>query len=442
MALEMIGLDRTVFKARRTALMQRMGPLAIGLVPAANETLRNHDVGHPFRQDSDFWYLTNFLEPGALAVFLPGRAEGEFVLFVPPKDPIKEIWEGHRAGIEGAKALYGADQAFELTQLEAILPGLFEGRESIFYTLGEHATWDEKMLSWLKALRSKVRSGLSAPIRMEFLSPIVHEMRLIKSAPEIRMLRKAAQITVEGHLAAMKAAQSAEYEFEIQAALEARFKNLGSERVAFNSIVASGANACVLHYTENRAQIPESALILVDGGAEYAGYSGDVTHCFPKSGRFSPAQAQVYTWVLKAQRAGIAACQSGHPFDAPHQAVVKVLVDGLIAMGLIKEPANDALQTRSYERFFMHKTGHWLGMDVHDVGSYKSQGQWRKFQPGMVVTVEPGLYIPVAEDIPVALRGIGVRIEDDVLIQAAGPQVLTLGLPRTVEEIEAWMAQV
>jgi Xaa-Pro aminopeptidase len=297
------------------------------------------------------------------------------------------------------------------------------------------------MMGWLKGLRAKVRSGVTAPERIEFLAPLLHEMRLFKSPAELQMLRRAAAISVEGHKAAMSAAKTAHYEFEIQAALEGRFKQLGSERVAFNSIVAAGHNACVLHYTENRAALRDSDLILVDAGAEYGGYAGDITHCFPRSGKFSAAQAAIYSLVLEAQQAGIAACQVGQPYDAPHQAVLQVLAKGLIALGLLTGTVDEVLSSRSYERFFMHKTGHWLGMDVHDVGTYKQQGQWRRFKAGMVLTVEPGLYIPDEPDVPSEYRGIGVRIEDDVLITAQGPEVLTQGLPRTVDAIETWMTE-
>ncbi len=424
-------MNVSVFQNRRKALMELFDEQTAILIPAAKEQIRNRDVEYAFRQNSDFYYLTGFDEPDAMLLLLPGHAEAETVLFVREKDPEKEVWTGIRAGAEGAVEIAGVDDAYELDEFDEQALRLMENRQTLAFDWGEDDELDAWVFDAVKTLRGRVRQGVNAPVRIEFVQPILHEQRLIKSDEEIEILREACRITVEGHKAAMRSAMNATYEYQIQAALESQFMSEGSPRVAFNSIVASGGNACVLHYTTNRDVIAENDLILVDAGAEFEYLSGDVTHCFPARGRFSDKQKQVYECVLAAQKAAIQTVKPGVAYNEVHLAAVRVLCRGLIDMGLLDGTVETVMNTESYRQYYMHNTGHWLGMDVHDVGQYKQSGEWRKLEPNMVLTVEPGLYIPE--------WNIGVRIEDDVRVTPEGYEILTLGLPRTVAEIEGFM---
>lgn len=424
-------MEVSLFAQRRQALMQAFDEQTAILVPAAKEQIRNRDVEHAFRQNSDFYYLTGFDEPDAILLLLPGHAEAESVLFVREKDPEKEVWTGIRAGADGAVEIAGVDAAYELDELDDQALRLIENRATLAFDWGEDDELDAWMFEAIKTLRGRVRQGVNAPVRIEFVQPVLHEQRLIKSDEEIEVLREACRITVEGHKAAMRSAMNASHEYQIQAALEAKFMSEGSPRVAFNSIVASGKNACVLHYTTNRDEIAEDALILVDAGAEFDYLSGDVTHCFPARGRFTDRQKQVYECVLAAQQAAIETVKPDVAYNEVHLAAVRVLCRGLIDMGLLDGTVETVMNTESYRQYYMHNTGHWLGMDVHDVGQYKQSGEWRILEPNMVLTVEPGLYIPE--------WNIGVRIEDDVRVTESGSEVLTQGLPRSVAEIEDFM---
>ena len=334
------------------------------------------------------------------------------------------------------------DQGFAIDDLDAEALALMENCDHVYISFSELETWFSPINDWIAQLKQQVRKGIQAPGNIVDLDKVLHEMRLFKSEQELEFMRKAAQTSVQGHLQAMKAAATSDYEYQVQAELDGAFKKAGSPRVAFNSIVASGENACILHYTENRSKLDKSALVLVDAGAEYRGYAGDITTTFPACGKFSQEQALLYSLVLKAQQAAIESIKPGVPYDEMHQASILVLTEGLVELGLLQGEVEELIATEAYKVFFMHGTGHWLGMDVHDVGDYKMDGEWRNFEPGMVVTVEPGLYVSAEHsEVDAKWHNIGIRIEDDVLVTATGNEVLTTGLPRTVEEIESWMAE-
>ncbi len=429
--------DKSEYSKRRKRLMKAVGRKTAVLVPAATELIRNNDNPYPFRQSSDFYYLTGLTEPDALLVLCPKRAEGEVILFVAPHDPERARWDGPRAGLEGARRIFGADQAFALAELDERLPELLAGFERITLPFAHHELMLQT-LSWLDALRQKARAGVVPPQTLKDLAEPLHEMRLIKSALEITKMRRAATISAEAHRRAATAISEDMFEFELAAQLQRVFYQHQGEP-SFAPIVAGGANACVLHYRANAAKLHAGQLVLIDAGAEIEHYAGDITRVWPVSGEFSPPQRAVYELVLAAQIAAIHAITPGASFDAPHEAAVRVIAEGLLDLGLLTGSLKEALASGSYKRFFMHRTGHWLGLDVHDVGRYKIDGEWRALEPGMVLTVEPGLYIDEADDIPKAYRGIGVRIEDDVLVTAKGREVLTASVPKSVAEIEAFM---
>ncbi|VAW48770.1 Xaa-Pro aminopeptidase [hydrothermal vent metagenome] len=433
--------NRDLYQENRQKLMALLPDNSAVIVPSGEEQIRNRDVEFPFRAESDFIYLTGFEEPDSVLVLLK-KERVESCLFVRPKDLEQETWQGRRLGVDEAPDYLAIDLAYSIDELDdAILP-LLECIESVYVSFSQSQDFLGSIHGWIYQLKQKVRKGIDAPKQVCDLDTYLHEMRLIKSEVEIQFLRKAATISVQGHLAAMKAVQSSQFEFQVQAALESEFLRLGSPRVAFNSIVASGENACILHYTENRSAIHQNDLVLVDAGAEWQGYAGDITTTFPACGRFSDAQAQLYSLVLAAQQASIKAIKPGVAYDVVHQASVKVLTAGLLELGILHGELDTLISEACYKRFFMHGTGHWLGMDVHDVGAYKQHQQWRALKAGMVVTVEPGLYISAEhQDVDKKWHNIGIRIEDDILVTETGCETLTLGLPRTVAEIETWMNQ-
>lgn len=425
----------------RHALFALLPENSAVIITSGSEQIRNRDVEFPFRAQSDFFYLTGFTEPDAVLVLVK-TTELKSHLFLRPKDLEQETWQGRRLGVDAAAHTLSIDQAWSIDALDDGMIELLENIQSVYISFSDLSELLTSVSDWIGSLKQKVRQGVSAPTQVCDLDVLLHELRLIKSEEEILRMRQAAQITVKGHLAAMQAVEPGKFEFEVQAALESTFLREGSERVAFNSIVANGDNACILHYTENRDQIKDGVLVLVDAGAEWQGYAGDITTTFPANGRFSVAQAQLYSLVLSAQQAAILAIQPGASYDMAHQAAVKVLTQGLIELEILQGELESLIKDESYKRFFMHGTGHWLGLDVHDVGVYKQHQAWRDFQPGMVVTVEPGLYISADhDDVDPLWHGIGIRIEDDVLVTSTGHEVLTQGLPRTVAEIESWMAQ-
>ncbi|NIR59374.1 MAG: Xaa-Pro aminopeptidase [Gammaproteobacteria bacterium] len=427
------------FGKRRRQLMRMMGEGGIAVVPAAPERIRNRDVHYPYRQDSDFYYLTGFPEPEAVAVLVPGRKQGEYILFCRERDPAMETWSGARAGQEGAIERYGADDAFPVTDIDDILPGLLENRDRVYYTMGAYPDFDQRVIGWVNQVRGKARAGAHAPGEFVSLEHLLHDMRLYKSRAEIAAMRQAMSVTHEAHRRAMQICRPGMAEYEIEAELVHTYRRHGCEP-AYPPIVGGGANSCVLHYITNRDTLNDGDVLLIDAGAEYDYYASDVTRTLPVNGRFTKAQSAIYEVVLAAQAAAIDEVRPGNHWSDPHDAAVRALTEGLVEHGLLKGRSAKLVRDEAYRRFFMHRTGHWLGMDVHDVGEYKVDGEWRELEPGMTLTVEPGLYIP-AHSKGVAKRwwNIGVRIEDDVLVTRDGPEVLSAGIPKEIDEIEALM---
>ena len=427
------------FARRRKQLMRMMGRGSVAVIPAAPVRGRNRDVEYPYRQDSDFFYLTGFPEPEAVAVLIPGRKAAEYILFCRERDPVMETWNGRRAGQEGACTLYGADDSFPVGDIDDILPGLLEGRERVYYTVGIQPEFDQRVFGWVNQIRARGRTGSRAPDEYVSLEHLMHDMRLFKSRAEIKTMRKAMQISVNAHRRAMQICRPGMREYQIEAEFLHEFRTHGAEP-AYPSIVGGGENACILHYTENDAELTDGDLVLIDAGAEYQCYAADITRTFPVNGRFSAPQRAVYEVVLAAQYAAIDKVRPGNTWNDPHAAAVEVLTEGLVELGLLKGKVRTLLKKEAYRQFYMHRTGHWLGMDVHDVGDYKVGGEWRVLEPGMVLTVEPGLYIPAgAKGVARKWWNIGVRIEDDVLVTADGCEVLTAAAPKAVDEIEALM---
>ena len=412
---------------------------SVAILPAAPTLIRNRDVEHGFRQDSDFMYLSGFNEPESVIVLIPNRKQGEFVLFCRDRDPAKETWDGRRYGIEGAVEHFAADNAYPIDDLEEILPRLMEGRESVYYSIGLHPEFDKHILNCVNDLRGQSRRGARVPYEFVSLEYLLHDMRLYKSREELSLMRKAAKISVRAHNAAMQVCKPGLYEYELEAEFLCGFKRNGASW-AYSSIVGGGENGCILHYTENNAELKDKELVLIDAGAEYDGYAADITRTFPVNGKFTVAQQEIYEVVLKAQEAAFAKVKPGNHWNDPHNAAVKALTKGMVEIGLLKGKPSQLIKDRSYMKYYMHRTGHWLGMDVHDVGDYKVDGNWRLLEPGMVLTVEPGLYIPAGSRGAKRWWNIGVRIEDDLAVTKDGYELLTKGLPRTVDEVEAVMA--
>ena len=433
-------ITQNEFARRRKQLMRMMGKDSIAIVPTAQELVRNRDVEFPYRADSDFYYLTGFNEPNAVAVLIPGRPHGEYLLFCRERDPTMETWVGPRAGTEGAVADFSADDAFPISDIDDILPGLMEDREQVFYTIGARPEFDKSVMDWVNRIRQGNRRGARTPDKFVALEHLLHDMRLYKNRAEVRTMRKAARVTCNAHKRAMLACRPGMHEYEIEAELLHSFRSAGMVP-AYPSIVGGGKNGCILHYTRNGDQLEDGDLLLIDAGAEYDCYAADVTRTFPVNGRFSASQKALYEVVLAAQQAAIKQVRAGNHWNAPHVAAVRALTRGMLKLGILKGRLADLIKRDAYQRFYMHRTGHWLGMDVHDVGDYKVGGEWRVLEPGMVLTVEPGLYIPHGS------RGVakkwwntGIRIEDDVLVTRDEPEVLTDAVPKTVTEIEALMA--
>lgn len=428
---------RELFANRRAAVFDAMiasSPSAVAIAAAAPVSIRNNDVEHDYRQDSDFFYLTGFDEPQSLLV-LEGH-DRRTTLFVRTRDRDREIWDGPRAGVEGAKQAFGADQAYAIGELDDKLPKILENKQRIYYRLGSDRKLDDRLLAAIERVRARQRLGVTAPAEIVDSGVIVHEMRLRKSVAEIEAMRHAAGITREAHELAMRRARPGMREFEIEALLLDTFRRHGSERAAYGSIVGSGPNACVLHYRKNDRQIEAGDLLLIDAGCEYDYYASDVTRTFPVGSTFSPEQQAIYELVLEAQLEGIGAVRPGATLEVIHNAAVRVIARGLIRLGLLSGELEKVVETGDYKRFFMHRTSHWLGMDVHDVGGYFVDGKPRPLEAGFALTVEPGIYIaPDDASVPPPWRGIGVRIEDDVLVTDSGAEVLTEGIPKTVEEV-------
>ncbi len=404
-------ISRQEYARRRKALMELMEPNSIAIVPAAPERTRSRDTEYLFRQDSDLHYLSGFDEPGAVLVLIPGRAHGETVLFCRDRDPEREIWDGYRAGPEGACRDFGADDAFPIDDIDDILPGLIEGRERLYYGMGKDRDFDSQVMDWVNTIRAKVRSGASPPGEFLDLSHFLHDMRLIKSAAEQRLMRAAGEISARAHKRAMNYCQPGVMEYQLEAEILHEFAMAGARHPAYNTIVGGGKNGCILHYIENSAPLKNGDLVLIDAGCEFEYYAADITRTFPVNGRFTPEQRALYDLVLKAQLAAIDIIKPGNHWNAPHELSVQILTEGLVELGLLQGSLDELIESGAYKAFYMHRVGHWLGMDVHDVGDYKIDGQWRVLEPGMVLTVEPGLYVaPDNEQVAKKWRGIGIRI--------------------------------
>ncbi len=427
------------FARRRRQLMRMMGRDAIAILPSAPQRQRSRDVEFGYRQDSDFYYLTGFPEPQAVAVLVPDRDQGEFVLFCRERDPEREQWDGRRAGTDGAVESYGADDAFPISDIDDILPGLMESKPRVFYTMGIYPDFDQRVTEWVNTLRRMVKLGGHTPQEFVALDHLLHDMRLYKSRAEIAVMRKAARIAVAAHERAMRTTRPGMHEYEVEAEFLHEFRRRQSEP-SYPPIVGGGENACVLHYTENGAELADGDLLLIDAGCEYDYYASDITRTFPVNGRFTPEQRAVYEIVLEAQLAAIDKTRAGNHWNDPHDAATRVITRGLKKLKLLDGTLPRLLKDQSYRQFFMHRTGHWLGMDVHDVGDYKVGDEWRVLEPGMVTTVEPGIYISPGRGVPKRFAGIGVRIEDDVAVTRGEPDVLSKGLAREPDEIEALMA--
>jgi Xaa-Pro aminopeptidase len=427
------------FTRRRRQLMKMMGKGAIAILPAVPEKSRNGDVSYHYRPDSDFFYLTGFAEPEAVAVLIPGRAHAEYVLFVRDRDPARETWDGRRAGPDGATREYGADDAFPIGDIDDILPGLMENCTRVYYTMGLHQEFDQRVIGWVNALKAQARTGVQPPQEFVALDHLLHDMRLFKSRSELDALRQAARIGVAAHKRAMRFTRPGRREYEVMAELLHEFRRNNAD-ISYHPIVGGGANACILHYHENSAELRDGELLLIDAGCEYDLYASDITRTFPVGGRFKPEQRAVYEVVLEAQRAAIDKTRPGNHWNDPHDAAVKAITHGLVKLGILKGKVPNLIKEGAYRKFFMHRTGHWLGMDVHDVGDYKLGEQWRVLEPGMALTVEPGVYIPAGTR-GVAKRwwNIGVRIEDDVAVTRDGNEVLTAGLAKDPDAIEKLM---
>ncbi len=436
-----MGISKTEYARRRRNLMGLMEANSIAIFPAAREQVRSRDTHFPFRQDSDFYYLSGFVEPDAVLVLIPGRRHGQFVVFCRERDPQMELWHGFRAGPEGVCERHGADDAFPIGDIDDILPGLIEGRDRVYYSMGRSAEFDRQIMGWVNTIRAKEASGAVPPGEFTDLDHMVHELRLYKSAAELRTLRKAGEITARAHARAMRACRPGMFEYQLEAELVHEFAQGGAVSPAYPSIVGSGANACVLHYVQNSAKMRDGDLVLVDAGCELDYYASDVTRTYPVNGRFSKEQRVLYELVLKSQAAAIAAIKPGNHWNQPHDASVRVLTEGLVRLGLLKGSVASLIKKGAYREFYMHRVGHWLGLDVHDVGDYRLDGAWRLLEPGMVMTVEPGIYVaPGNRKVAAKWRGIGIRIEDDVVVTEKGCEIITGGVPRSVEEVEALMA--
>ncbi|CAD5105823.1 Xaa-Pro aminopeptidase [Zestomonas carbonaria] len=437
----MTRIPKSEYARRRKALMEQMEPNSIAILPAAPVYIRNRDVEHVYRQDSDFQYLSGFPEPEAVLVLVPGREHGEYILFCRERDPERELWDGLRAGQEGAIRDYGADDAFPIGDIDDILPGLIEGRERVYYAIGTNQEFDQHLMEWINVIRSKARQGAQPPNEFVALDHLLHDMRLYKSAAEVKVMRTAAEISARAHVRAMQASRAGLSEYHLEAELDYEFRRGGAKMPAYGSIVAAGRNACILHYRENDAPLKDGDLVLIDAGCEIDCYASDITRTFPVNGKFSPEQKAIYELVLAANEEAFKFIAPGRHWNEAHEATVRVITAGLIELGLLNGELDELIASEAYKPFYMHRAGHWLGMDVHDVGDYKVGGEWRVLEPGMSMTVEPGIYIaPDNDKVAKKWRGIGVRIEDDVVVTRTGCEILTNGVPKSVAEIEALMA--
>jgi len=426
------------FKTRRQQLLQTMGD-GVAIIPTSPELIRNRDSYYPYRFDSYFYYLTGFKEPEALLVLIAGE-DPRSILFCRDKDIEREIWDGFRYGADAAKQTFGFDQAYSFNALDELMPKLMTNQSKLFYSLGAESAWDARVTTWLNQVKTQARSGVSAPDEMVDVRKLIDEMRLYKTGYELDLMRKSADIAARAHARAMRYVRAGQMEYELEAEFLHEFYRSGAQAPAYTSIVAGGANACTLHYNANNCLLKEGDLLLIDAGCELDGYASDITRTFPVSGKFSAAQRDIYELVLAAQAAAIAQVKPGNHWNSPHEAALDVLVQGLVDLKLCQGTKDAVLESGSYRQFYMHRTGHWLGLDVHDAGEYKDKaGDWRKLESGMTLTVEPGCYIRPADNVPEHFWNIGIRIEDDVLVTDGGCDIMTINAPKTIADIEATM---
>ena len=427
----------SLYAARRNRLTALMGE-GVAVIATAPERLRNRDSHYPYRFDSYFYYLTGFIEPEAVLVLVAGKSP-KAILFCRQRDAEREVWDGFRYGPEAARERFGFEEAHPVSELDALAPNLIADQPTLYYAVGADAEWDARVMGWLNVVRARERAGVAAPERLHEVRALLDQMRLVKDAHELGVMRRAARIAAAAHRRAMQAAHPGRMEYEVEAELLHEFRRNGAQFPAYSPIVAAGAHSCVLHYVANDAPMSDGELLLIDAGCEVDGYASDITRTFPVNGRFNGAQRAVYELVLASQVAAIEKVRAGRGWNEPHDAAVRVLAQGMLDLKLLTGSLDEVLEKETYKRFYMHRTGHWLGLDVHDAGEYKRAGLWRTLAPGMALTVEPGLYIRAADDVPERLHDIGVRIEDDVVVTENGCEIITAEAPKLPDDIEALM---
>jgi len=429
------------FNKRRQRVFAKLPANSIALLFSGSELRKSADQDYLFQPDTDFYYLTGFTEPDAVAVLIPHANGHEFILFNRPRDIEREIWNGRRAGQEGACKNYHANQAFSIDELDKILPELLMGKDKIYYPVGRYAEFDEKIINHVVKLRNKIRAGIPSPQQLINIESIVHPMRRIKDDYEIALMRKVGEISAQAHIRGMQVCKPGLFEYEVEAELIYEFRRQGCKWPAYNPIVGGGANACILHYNENNMELQDNDLLLVDAGGEYQGYAADITRTYPVNGKFTEEQRIIYDLVLEAQLAVLELIKPGTPYITLQETAVEVITKGLVKLGIMQGDVDDLIQTQAYKAFYMHNIGHWLGLDTHDAGGYREQEDWIKLEAGFVLTVEPGIYIPAGTPgVAKQWWNIGVRIEDNVLVTASGCEILTQSVPKTVIEIEKLMA--
>lgn len=434
-------ISKTEYATRRKDLMSMMGDNSIAVIAAASEKVRSKDTLYPYKQSTNLSYLCGFSEPSAVMVLIPNRAQGEFLLFCRDKNPLREIWDGQRLGPLAAKDSLGVEDAFPIDDIEDILPGLLEDKSRVYYSAGKDKSFDSRLMHWVDEVRNNRSIEGHAPCEFVDLDHLLGELRLIKSTAEIKLMRRAADISAKAHCRAMKYCKAGQKEYQLQAEIEHEFMMSGATGPAYTSIVGSGSNACVLHYIENSATLKSGDLVLIDAGCEYQNYAADITRTFPVNGKFSPQQAAVYDIVLAAQDAAIKTVAPGVAFDQANRVAIEVITRGLVDLGILKGDVERLIADGAYRDFYMHSVSHWLGMDVHDVGDYKVDSHWRVYEPGMLLTIEPGIYIAVDNtEVEQQWRGIAVRIEDDILVTKKGCEILTDNVPKQRDQIEKLMA--
>jgi len=426
------------FSERRSELSKKVLENSAIIVSSSPVKSRISDTDYLYRQDSNFYYLSGYEEPESILLIRPYAKKDNFIIFCRDRDPLKEQWDGFRSGQTGAVQDFGADKSLSISSVDSLMPELLEGAKNIYYSMSSPCGLDQRINTWVDQIRLNTRAGAEPPQNLLSLDSVIHEMRLLKSDEEIAVMKQAAEITTEAHIRAMKAVKPGMFEYQLEAEYLYAFNKNGARAPAYNSIVGGGNNACILHYVENNSELKDGDVVLVDAGCEYKYYASDVTRTFPVNGSFTEEQKQIYSVVLEAHKQSMGQLKPGNKWNLAHEKSVEVIVEGLIDLGIIKSSKKEAIDTGEYSKYYMHRIGHWLGMDVHDVGSYKQDGDWRDLEPGMVMTIEPGIYIlDSLEGVEDKWKGIGVRIEDDVLVTKKGFEVLTPDIPRSIEEVES-----